>query len=64
MITNEANSVKAYNRLADDDGSQRSQTDLNKEIPDQIVTSSGYSVNATAIKTQDEMLGTLLDMEA
>jgi flagellar hook protein FlgE len=57
-------SVVANSRVASDTGSQKSQTDLNKEIPDQIVAQNGFSVNSSAIKTQDEMLGTLLDMKA
>ncbi len=63
-IISNGTSVATSTVQADNNGSQRSQTDLNKEIPDQIITNNGYSVNATAIKTQDEMLGTLLDMEA
>ena len=38
-------------------------TDLSKEIPEQIVISGGFSAQVTTIKTQDEMLGTLLDMK-
>jgi flagellar hook protein FlgE len=58
------NSVNANVRTADNTGSQKSQTDLAKEIPDQIVASKATAVNVTAIKTQDEMLGSLLDMKA
>jgi len=38
-------------------------TDLAKEMTDQIVISSGFEVQASVIKTYDEMLGTLLDMK-
>ena len=44
--------------------SKGSQTDLAKEIPDLMVAEAGTSVNVTAIKTQDEMLGTLLDIKS
>ena len=57
-------SVTANTRLADDNGSKRSQTDLAKELTDQIVVEDATAVNVTAIKTQDEMLGTLLDIKA
>jgi flagellar hook protein FlgE len=57
-------SVIANTRMATDTGSQKSQTDLAKELPDQVVVSGATSVNVTAIKTQDEMLGSLLDIKA
>ena len=63
-ISNESDSVIATNRQATDNGSVKSQTDLAKEIPDQIVAEKVVGVNATAIKAQDEILGTLLDMKA
>ena len=63
-ITDNGDSVSAYNVKADDDGSQRSQTDLAKEISDEIIVQDATAVNVTAIKTQDEMFGTLLDIKA
>ena len=51
-------------RLADNSGSKISQTDLAKEIPDLIVEEDVNAVNVSAIKTQDEMFGTLLDIKA
>ncbi|QOP44716.1 hypothetical protein FJR45_06040 [Sulfurimonas sediminis] len=62
-VTNDANSVRATIRKADDNGSSRSQTDLAKEIPDQIIAQDATALNVTAIKTQDEMMGTLLDIK-
>ncbi|WP_345991120.1 hypothetical protein [Sulfurimonas sp. HSL-1716] len=56
--------VTADTRLADDNGSTKSQTDLTKEIPDQISISTSVSANANAIKTQNEMFGSLLDIKA
>jgi len=58
------NSVSATTRLADDNGSLKSQTDLTKELTDQVVISSVEEANVSAIKTQDEMFGTLLDIKA
>ena len=55
---------EAVVRDADDNGSPRSQTDLAKEIPDQITQGGVAEANVSAIKTQDEMLGTLLDIKA
>ncbi len=63
-ITNNKNSVSANTRKADDTGSDKSQTDLSKEIPDQIIAEKAIAVNVSAIRTQDEMLGSLLDMKA
>ena len=63
-MSDDANSVSAHVRVADDTGSQKSQTDLAKEIPDQIIAQDAVAVNVAAIRTQDEMLGTLLDMKA
>jgi flagellar hook protein FlgE len=64
-MTNGTNqSVIATNRQASDTNSPKSQTDLSKEIPDQIIASDTHSLNATAIKTQDQMMGTLLDIKA
>lgn len=63
MSSNEG-SVSANSRKADDTGSKTSQTDLAKEIPDQIIAQDATAVNVTAIKTQDEMLGSLLDIKA
>lgn len=58
------NSVVANTRKADDSGAKTSQTDLAKEIPDQIIAQDATALNVTAIKTQDEMLGSLLDIKA
>lgn len=64
VITDESNSVSAHLREADDSGYSKSQTDLAKEFPDQIIAEDVTALNATAIKTQDEMLGSLLDIKA
>ncbi|MBL0708238.1 MAG: hypothetical protein JJW00_04245 [Sulfurimonas sp.] len=61
-IISQDSSVSTYTRKADDNGSPRSQTDLTKEIPEQISIQGATSFNIKAIKTQDEMLGTLLDI--
>ncbi|MDQ7042674.1 MAG: flagellar basal body protein [Sulfurimonas sp.] len=63
ITNNSTNTPKANTRLTDDNGSQKSQTDLAKEIPDQVVQSGVVEVNVAAIKTQDEMFGTLLDIK-
>ncbi len=63
-LNDRGNSVDASSAKADDNGSTRSQTDLAKEIPDQMIAQDGVAVNVTAIRTQDEMLGTLLDLKA
>ena len=62
-MSDDTNSVSANVRLADDNGSDKSQTDLAKELPDQIIAQDATAVNVSAIKTRDEMMGTLLDMK-
>ena len=64
VMSGGTNSVSANVRQASDNGSLKSQTDLAKEIPDQIVAQDTVSLNTTAIKAQDEMLGSLLDIKA
>jgi len=63
-ISSSGNSVEANTRLNDDSGSKKSQTDVSKELTDQIVAQDVTEVNITALKTQDEMLGSLLDIKA
>jgi flagellar hook protein FlgE len=63
-ISNSGDTPTANTRVADNNGSFKSQTNLNKEIPDQIVSGGVAEANASAIKTQDDILGTLLDIKA
>jgi flagellar hook protein FlgE len=42
----------------------RSNTDLAKELTEQIPIEKGFGVNATVVKTKDEMLGTLMDIKS
>ncbi|MBE0514322.1 MAG: hypothetical protein IBX42_05130 [Sulfurimonas sp.] len=58
------NSVTPNVRKADDNGSLGSQSELSKEITDQIIVQNATAVNVTAIKTQDDILGSLLDIKA
>jgi len=54
--------VQANFQKADSNNSPLSQTKLSKELPDQVIVQNGHEVQGTAIRTQDEMLGTLLDI--
>lgn len=54
--------TKANTSLAADNGSKQSQTDLSKEITDQISIQNIEKANVQSIRTQDEMLGSLLDI--
>lgn len=63
-MSDNGNYVSANDRVADRNGSEKSQTDLAKEIPDQIVAQDAVALNVTSIKTQNEMLGTLMDLKA
>jgi len=38
-----------------------SNVDLTEEMPEMILTQHGYDANLKAVKTQDEMLGLMLD---
>jgi len=63
-ISSNSESTKADTRLSDDTGSKKSQTDLAKELTDQIIAQDATAVNVSAIETQDQMLGSLLDIKA
>lgn len=56
--------VQANFQKVDNNGSELSQTDLTRELSDQVIVENGHKVQATAIRTKDEMLGSLLDMMA
>ncbi len=63
-IESAPNSVQANLSQATDTGSAQSQSDLSKELTDQIVIEDALGANVAAIKTQDQMFGTLLDIKA
>jgi flagellar hook protein FlgE len=55
--------------IQDDGGDQytaleMSNVDLGEEIPQTMLTQTGYEANLTMIKTADEMLGSVLDILA
>jgi flagellar hook protein FlgE len=61
-LTESVNGVQANYQKADSNGSALSQTDLSRELTDQVVVQNGHEVQGTAIRTKDQMLGTLLDI--
>ena len=63
-MSDDTNSVSANVRQADNNGSNKSQTNLAKELPDQIIAQDAVAINIEAIRTHNEMMGTLLDMKA
>jgi flagellar hook protein FlgE len=63
-LSDSTGSVSANFQSAADNGSSLSQTDLSRELTDQIVVQNGHEVQGTAIRTRDEMLGSLLDILA
>ncbi len=63
-LTNSNGGVSANFQSATDNGSSLSQTNLSKELTDQVIVENGHEVQATAIRTHDEMLGSLLDILA
>ncbi len=62
MSENTNGGVDAKSSQATDNGSVRSQTDLAKELSDQVVIENVNEANVAAIKTQDQMFGSLLDI--
>ena len=56
--------TKANTMSGSSNGSEKSQTDLSKEITDQISIEKATVSNVQAIRTQDEMYGSLLDIRA
>ncbi|MDP2077027.1 MAG: hypothetical protein Q8J85_03195 [Sulfuricurvum sp.] len=60
----EKGSTQSVTTKATDNGSEKSQTNLVKEITDQITIENVTATNVQAIKTQDTMLGSLLDLKA
>lgn len=63
-IKGDENSIAAKGVKNEDTFSQNSQTDLSKELSDQISIEKAVAFNVAAAKTQDEMLGSLLDTKA
>lgn len=57
-------STNAVTTKADDVGSEKSQTNLAKELTDQITIENVTEANVVAIQTQDRMFGSLLDIKA
>jgi flagellar hook protein FlgE len=56
------NTVEARITEGTDNGSAGSQTDLSREVTDQIVFERGIEANVASIRTQDQMYGSLLDI--
>jgi flagellar hook protein FlgE len=54
--------TKANTASASSNGSEKSQTNLSKELTEQIVIEKATQVNVQTIRTQDEMYGSLLDI--
>ena len=54
--------TKANTSMATSNGSEKSQTNLSKELTDQVAIEKVAQSNLQAIRTQDEMLGSLLDI--
>lgn len=57
-ITNQNDAVVAQSSQTNN------STDLSTEFTDQIAIDKSFKANADVIKTQNEMLGSLLDMKA
>jgi len=65
LLNESARAIANINTSSDSASiSQGTQADLAQEIPKQIIAQGATEVNVTAIKTADEMLGSLLDIKA
>jgi hypothetical protein len=56
--------TKADTTLATDNGSAQSQTNLTKELTDQMMIQNINEANVKAIQTQNNVMGSLLDIKA
>ncbi|HEX5328623.1 hypothetical protein [Sulfuricurvum sp.] len=54
--------TKANTETASSKGGEKSQTDLSKELSEQVTIEKTAQSNVQAIRTQDEMYGSLLDI--
>ena len=63
-LNSSAVNVANINRTSSDGSSMPSETDLAKETTNKIMAQSATEVNVSAIKTADEMFGSLLDIKA
>ena len=59
-----AKDAKIGNNLEVNSRDTNQPTNLTKELTDQIVIEDGFDAQIPVIKTEDEMMGTLLDMKA
>jgi flagellar hook protein FlgE len=55
--------TQANTSSATDNGSEKSQTNLAKELTDQMTIEKVQEANIQSIRTQDEMIGSLLDIK-
>jgi len=55
--------VKAAFSQQSNDSTSKSQTDLTKELTDQVSIEKTVGANVSAIQTQDAMFGSLLDIK-
>ena len=63
LQTNQTNMNKSAQNVANiNNGAQNPQTDLAKEMTDQITIENVAESNVKAIQTQNQMLGSLLDI--
>jgi len=70
-ISNNVNAIQTNQQMMDKSATNvanintpNSNVDLSKEIPTQIVAQDVESANVSAIKTQDDMFGSLLDIKS
>ncbi len=62
MNNNAQNIANSNTTKPSDSSSEKSQTNLAKELTDQIVIENVNDANVASIKTQEQMFGSLLDI--
>ena len=63
-ITEDGLSMPTPNIRKEEKNTEKSSTDLAKELTDHIPIEKSVGVNVKAIRTQDEMYGTLLNIKS
>ena len=58
----DGNTPEAMTRMSDNNNSPKSQTDLAQESTAQALSTTGVDANVKAVQTQNEMIGSLLDI--
>ena len=62
LVDDKGGNVTAKTTKANSNGSEKSQTNLTKEISEQSIIEKGVEANSKVIRSRDDMFGTILDI--